>query len=168
MMVIVVSAGLGVWPASFIVRSETSSLRLRSKASGIGWFFGGIIRSGFGLGAPYLYNSDAANLGAKIGFVFFGTSLLGVVVTWFTVPELKGLSTTEIDRLFEKKSSLQRVRTAEWERVESGDDLPLRDIGLGRERTNETNDSQVTEESASMQGTKPADSYEPLRKRPTF
>lgn len=168
MMVVVVSAGLGVWPASFLVRSETSSLRLRSKASGIGWVVGGVVRCGFGIGAPFLYNSDAANLGAKIGFVFFGTSLLGVVVTWFTVPELKGLSTTEIDRLFEKKSSLQRVRTAEWERVESGDDLPLRETSLGRERTNDNNGSRITEESASIEGAKPVDSYEPLRKRPTF
>jgi hypothetical protein len=160
MMVIVVTAGLGVWPASYIVRSETSSLRLRSKTSGLGWLFGGIMRCAAGFGIPYLYNSDAANLGAKTGFVFFGTSLIGVVITWFLVPELKGLSTTEIDRLFEKKSSVRS-----WESVESGDDLPLRSSGLGRERTNS---SAVTGDSGSIDATKPAEPFEPLRKRPTF
>ena len=165
MMVIVITAGLGVWPASYIIRSETSSLRLRSKTSGLGWLIGGVIRCAAGFGIPYLYNTDAANLGAKIGFVFFATSLIGVMITWFIVPELKGLSTTEIDRLFEKKSSVRRVRTAEWERVESGDDLPLRSSDLGRERTNS---SVVTGDSGSIDATKPAEPFEPLRKRPTF
>ena len=167
-MVVVVTAGLGAWPASYIVRSETSSLRLRSKTSGLGWLFGGIVRCAFGIGFPYLYNSDAANLGAKTGFIVFATSLIGVVITWFFIPELKGLSTTQIDRLFEKTTSVRRVRTAEWERVESGDDLPLRDTGLARERTNESDLSQDSGSvQVSLEGAKPVESFEPLRRRPT-
>lgn len=164
-MVIVVTAGLGVWPASFIVRSETSSLRLRSKTSGLGWFYGGIVRCVFGIGAPYLYNSDAANLGAMTGFVFAGTSILGVVITWFAVPELKGLTTTEIDRVFDKPAMIRRIHTGEWERIETGDELPLRTTDLDRETTNDTDESQAAD---SIQGAKPAESFEPLRKRPTF
>ena len=158
-MVIVVTAGLGVWPASYIVRSETSSLRLRSKTSGLGWLCGGIIRCVAGFSVPYLYNADAANLGAKTAFVFFGTSLIGVVITWFLVPELKGLSITEIDRLFEKNSSVR------WERVERGDDLALQGAELGHERTNS---SAFTGDSGSIHATKPVEPFEPLRKRPTF
>ena len=167
-MTIIVSAGLGVWPASFIVRSETSSLRLRSKTSGLGWLFGGLVRCGFGIGAPYLYNPDAANLGGKTGFIFAGTSLIGLVVTWFFVPELKGLSTTEIDRLFEKPSAIRRVSTSQWQRIESGDEAPLRSNDLDREPTNETTGSHLTEDVDSLQEVKPADAFEPLRRRPTF
>lgn len=169
MMVIVVTAGLGVWPASFIVRSETSSLRLRSKTSGLGWLIGGVVRCGFGLGAPFLYNTDAGDLGAKTGFVFAGTSLIALAITWFFVPELKGLSTTEIDRLFEKPNvGISRVGTGQWQRIEDGDEMPLQSNDLERERTSETGGSRFTEDSDSLQGVKPAEAYEPLRRRPTF
>ena len=87
MMLIIVVVGLGAWPAAFLLASETSSFRLRSKTSGLGWLLGGVIRTGFGFATPYLYNPDAANLGAKIGFVFLGTSALGVVITWYVFPD---------------------------------------------------------------------------------
>ena len=162
-MLIIVVAGLSAWPASYVVSSETSSLRLRSKTSGLGWLIGGIIRCGFDVGSPYLYNSDAGDLGAKTGFVFCGTAAVGVVITWFTLPEMKGLNSAEIDHLFEQKRSVRRVNTSQFERVGSGDDLPLRNM-----------DSESTEydaasvDSSSIGPVISTESYHPLRKRPTF
>ena len=127
-MLIIVTAGLGAWPASYVVASETSSLRLRSKTQGVGWLLGGGIGCGFGFGVPYLYNSDAADLGGKVGFIFLGLSALGVLITWFLVPELKGLTAVDIDRVFEKNVPVRRANTAQWEALPNEDEMPLRQL----------------------------------------
>ncbi|EQL01872.1 alpha glucoside transporter [Ophiocordyceps sinensis CO18] len=41
MILVVVVAGLGVWPASYTVGSETSSLHLRARSQGVGWLTSG-------------------------------------------------------------------------------------------------------------------------------
>lgn len=34
-------------------------------------------------------NPDAGNLGAKVGFIFFGTGLVAAIGGWFLYPETK-------------------------------------------------------------------------------
>lgn len=127
MILIIAVASLGAWPASYVVSSETSAITLRAKTSGIGWFLGGLIRAGFDFGMPYLYNSDAdsLNLGGKVGFVFFGTCVVGFVLSWAIVPELKGRSPLEADRLFEKKVPSWRFTAPEYTSLSSTDQLSL-------------------------------------------
>jgi len=127
MILIIGFASLGAWPASFVVSGETSSLNLRAKTAGIGWLLSNIMRSGFDLGMPYLYNSDAAslNLGGKTGFVFAGTAGLALILSWLIVPELKGRSPVEADRLFEKKVPAWRFTAPEYTSLESTDQLSL-------------------------------------------
>jgi hypothetical protein len=158
MVGIIICCGIGCWPAAFTVAAETSTLELRSKTSGIGWLLGGIIQGGFGLGTPQFYNPDAANLGAKTGFIFAGTSALGVLFTYFFIPELKGKSAVEIDRVFQKyRGSVRRAPTSEWERVDSMDKLdPTESNG------------QYSTASRSTSNAEPVDTWEPLRKRPTY
>ncbi|KAK3705979.1 hypothetical protein LTR37_012973 [Vermiconidia calcicola] len=174
MMAIVITAGLGAWPAGYVVASETSSLRLRSKTTGLGWLIGGIIRLIFGFTVPYLYNTDAANLGGKIGFVYIATTGLGVAITWFFVPEMKGLNSSEIDRLFERGAKpwqtgtgFRRVNTSQFERVESTEDeTPLRNFKtMSSDRSDYDSYSGVINVQEPMP---PQDAFEPLRKRPTF
>lgn len=138
MILIIAVASLGVWPASYVVSSEVSALTLRAKTSGVGWLLGGIGRAGFDLGMPYLYNSDAssANLGGKIGFVFFGTCIIGFTLTWFFVPELKGRSALEADRLFAKKVPAWRFTAPEYTSLGSEDQL-----GLAPTRSSEQRES---------------------------
>ncbi|OAA40948.1 General substrate transporter [Metarhizium rileyi] len=99
----IVVAGLSVWPASYAVGAETSSLQLRGKTQGLGWLTAGASASIFGFCTPYLYNSDAANLKSKIGFIFAGLCALAGVVSYFHVPEMKGRTPAEIDEMFEAK-----------------------------------------------------------------
>ena len=122
-MILVISvAGLGVWPAAYVVSSETSSLRLRSKTQGLTWIGGGAIKAGFDLGMPYAYNPDAANLRAKTGFLFCGTAAVGVIITWFFVPEMKGRTPVEIDRLFELKTPAWRFQVVTFTEYEESVD----------------------------------------------
>lgn len=100
-MVVIITAGVGVWPASYVVAGETSALRLRSKSQGVGFFMQGVSKCVFGFCSPYLYNLDAAALGAQTGFIIMGTALTGLVLSWFFVPEMKGRTAAEIDKLFE-------------------------------------------------------------------
>ncbi|KAF2714952.1 MFS general substrate transporter [Pleomassaria siparia CBS 279.74] len=97
---IVVTCGLGCWPASYAIGGETSSLRLRPKSLAIGRLANNLFSTAMNFVLPYLFNPDAANLGAKTGFLFTITSSISAVLIYFYVPELKGRSALEIDRFF--------------------------------------------------------------------
>lgn len=49
---------------------------------------------------PYLLNPPHANLGSKVGFIFGTAAVLATVFAFFCVPECKGRTLEEIDRLF--------------------------------------------------------------------
>ncbi|KAK6212140.1 hypothetical protein QIS74_10094 [Colletotrichum tabaci] len=110
LIAVVIVAGLGVWPASHVVSAETSALHLRSKGQGIGWFTAGANNAVFGFVLPYLFNPDKGNLKAKTGFVFAGLCALGLVVSYFFVPEMKGRTSAEIDRMFEARLPARQFR----------------------------------------------------------
>ena len=100
MMLVVITAGVGAWPASFAVKVETSALRLRAKTQGVGELFHNIASIVFNLVLPYMYNPDAGYLRGKMGFVYGGICLFTAVVTWLVVPEMKGRSVLDIDHMF--------------------------------------------------------------------
>lgn len=107
---VVIVAGLGVWPASHVVGAETSALHLRSKAQGIGWFTAGANNSIFGFVLPYIFNPDKGNLKAKTGFVYAGLCALGLVISFLCIPEMKGRTPAEIDRMFESRLPARQFR----------------------------------------------------------
>lgn len=94
---------MGVWPVSYVLAAETSSLRIRALTQGIGWFSSGLSTAIFGISLPYIFNPDAGNLKGKTGFVYMGFCILGVVITWWTVPEMKNRTTADIDAMFAAK-----------------------------------------------------------------
>ncbi len=98
-----VVVGVGIWPVAYVVGGETSSLRLRAKTQGIGWFCGAFAQGAFGISLPYAYNIDEGALKAKTGFIIAGFSTIALVVTWFFVPEMKERTAAEIDVMFERR-----------------------------------------------------------------
>lgn len=50
-----------------------------------------------------MYNVDSGNLGARTGFVYAGTSVFLIVIAYLYCPNTAGLSTEEIDHLYEQK-----------------------------------------------------------------
>ncbi|KAK5944778.1 hypothetical protein PMZ80_001978 [Knufia obscura] len=121
MMVIIATVGLGVWPASYVVASETSTLRLRAKTSGVGWFVSGGVSASFGALFPIFYNTDALNLRAQTGYPVGGFAALSLVLAFFFVPEMKDRSAAEIDRMFELKIPARQFKN--WEA--GSDNVPL-------------------------------------------
>ncbi|KAF1917377.1 hypothetical protein BDU57DRAFT_163180 [Ampelomyces quisqualis] len=57
-MITIVVSGIGVWPVSFAASAETSSLPLRAKIQGIGWFVSALCSTVLGLSLPYVSNPD--------------------------------------------------------------------------------------------------------------
>ena len=112
MMLTIIVCGLVVWPASFAVAAETSSLQLRAKTQGIGWMVSAFSSAVSGIALPYIFNPDAGDLRGKTGFVYAGTCLIGAVVSWAIVPEMKGRTTRDIDRMFELRIPARRFK--EW------------------------------------------------------
>ena len=104
-MLVILICGLSVWPAYHAIGAEVSSLDLRAKSQGIGWGFGGATTTVFAIALPYLYNVDAGDLRGKTGFVYFGLSAVGLLISWYMVKETRDLSQEEIDRLYEKETN---------------------------------------------------------------
>jgi hypothetical protein len=117
MMLTIFVCGLGVWPASFAIAAETSSLQLRAKSQGIGWFASAFASTIAGLVLPYVFNPDGGNLRGKTGFTFMASCFIGAAVSWYLIPEMKGRSVNEIDRMFEEKVPARQFKS--WRREQS-------------------------------------------------
>ncbi|RDL39117.1 uncharacterized protein BP5553_03457 [Venustampulla echinocandica] len=99
---------------SWSMSPELSSYKLRQQTQSIGiavqaftsWFFAFV--------TPYLYNvgPDSGNLGAKTGFIFMGSSVVLFGLAYFWVPETQGLTTEELDYLYEARTSPRMFKTS--------------------------------------------------------
>ncbi|CAG8951716.1 hypothetical protein HYFRA_00005516 [Hymenoscyphus fraxineus] len=92
---------------SWTMAPELSSYRLRQPTQSIGICMQALTSWFFAFVTPYMYNigPGSGNLGAKTGFVFAGTSILLGIMAWLWLPETRGLSTEELDRLYEERVS---------------------------------------------------------------
>ncbi|GAB1217735.1 hypothetical protein ATERTT37_006976 [Aspergillus terreus] len=92
--------GLSWAPISYIVLGEVSNSRVKEKTSNLAVSISVITTFIVSFTVPYLINAPYANLGGKVGFLYGGITFVSVAVAYFYVPELKGLSLEEVDRLF--------------------------------------------------------------------
>lgn len=118
MMLTIIVCGVGVWPASYAVAAETSSLQLRAKTQGLGWAVNAFSVAASGIALPYIFNPDAGNLRGKVGFTYVGTCVLGVLISWLLVPEMKGRTVADIDRMFELGLKTRDFRSYRDDRVQ--------------------------------------------------
>ncbi|KAJ4355271.1 hypothetical protein N0V95_003101 [Ascochyta clinopodiicola] len=87
----------------WVITAEVSSYRLRAKTQSIGVISNATVTWLFTFTVPYMYNTDAGNLGSRAGFVFMGSSVLLLIGSWFLVPDLHGFTTDEVDWLYSQK-----------------------------------------------------------------
>lgn len=95
---------LTIGPQSFGLAAEVSATRLRSHTVSLArlvYQLCGLITSTI---EPYLINPTAANLKGKTAFVWFGVSSLTILWCVLRLPETKGITYTEMDILFEKRT----------------------------------------------------------------
>jgi sugar porter (SP) family MFS transporter len=85
------------------VISETASTRLRSQAQSIAVFTAWSEAVMWTAVLPYLINPNAANLKAKIGFMYGGFGVFIWIFIFYCVPEYRGRQLEEIDEMFLKR-----------------------------------------------------------------
>lgn len=95
-------------PVIFAMVSEIPSSTLRSRSVALARFTYAVLNVAANVVTTYQLNPTAWAWGAKSGFFWAGSSILGLLFTWFYVPEPKGRTVAELDLLFEKKVSARR------------------------------------------------------------
>jgi MFS transporter, SP family, sugar:H+ symporter len=83
-----------------VVIGELPSTKLRSKVIALCYIAGWSSDLLIICGMPYLLSPDYVNLGAKVGFIFGGISILVFLWTFFFLPETKDRTLEEIDEMF--------------------------------------------------------------------
>jgi MFS transporter, SP family, general alpha glucoside:H+ symporter len=87
---------------AFSLLAEVATPRLRAKTAAIGYATHAVLGVLWQFCIPYMFNPDKGNLGAKVGFVFGGLSVLSIVYFFFWQPETAGRSYQELDEMFAK------------------------------------------------------------------
>jgi len=89
-------------PVAWVSIGEIFPLPIRSRGVGLStasnWFWNCII----GVITPYLVGEKYANLSSKIFFMWGSLCIISVAFAYFLVPETKGLSLEQVDRMLEE------------------------------------------------------------------
>jgi SP family general alpha glucoside:H+ symporter-like MFS transporter len=100
---------------AWTITPELSSSRLRQHTQSIGFLVQAVSSWLFHMIVPYIYNTDAGNLGAKTGFVFAALSAALLVGSWFMVPETAGKSVEEINAAYQQGVSPRKFHSVQLE-----------------------------------------------------
>lgn len=119
------SYGLGWGPAHWTITAEIPEQRLRDKVArtaGIIVIIGNFLVA---FSIPYLLYEPYAALSSKVGFIFAPICVLAGLWVFFFLPETKGLSLENIDRLFhERVGTLQSLK---WKPTPVAEEAPVED-----------------------------------------
>ncbi|KAF1835653.1 general substrate transporter [Decorospora gaudefroyi] len=89
-------------PGAWVLIGEIFPLPIRAKGVALStasnWFWNFVI----GFITPYMVDQDYGNLKAKVFFIWGATCTACVVFAYFLVPETKGLSLEQVDRMLEE------------------------------------------------------------------
>lgn len=94
---------LTIGAMAFAILGEASSTVLRAKTMSLATATQAVCGLAMNFAIPYMVNPDEANLKGKVGFIFGGLAAIATFGSWLYVPELKGKTFDEIDRLFAAK-----------------------------------------------------------------
>ncbi|KAH8812770.1 putative MFS transporter [Xylogone sp. PMI_703] len=92
-----------IGPICFVIISEVSATRLKSKTIAIATAVQAGATIVFTVAMPYMLNGDEADWRGKAGYLFGGISLVCCVWCYFRLPETRRRTYEEIDILFERK-----------------------------------------------------------------
>lgn len=89
-----------VGPVCFVIISETSATRVRSKTIAVATAVQAVVAIAMTVAIPYLFNPDQANVRGKIGFFFGGLAAVSLLWSYIRVPETSGRTYEELDLMF--------------------------------------------------------------------
>jgi hypothetical protein len=85
-----------VWLSS----AEMHSIRLRTYGQANTTFIYNIFAFGASFWTPYMLNPAYGNMGANVGYFYFGVTVVFVILVFFFVPETSRLTLEQIDDYF--------------------------------------------------------------------
>jgi MFS transporter, SP family, sugar:H+ symporter len=88
-------------PLNYIITTELPASRLRDKTQRVASFVNIATNFVFSFSTPYLLDAPYADLGSKVGFIYGGLAIASFVFAYFCVPEMKGRTLEEINRMFQ-------------------------------------------------------------------
>jgi MFS transporter, SP family, general alpha glucoside:H+ symporter len=94
---------LSIGPVTFVLISECSATRVRSKSIAVCTAAQGLLGIVMTVAIPYMIAPDQAALQGKMGFFFGGLSVLCFIWSYLRVPETAGRTYEELDLLFDKR-----------------------------------------------------------------
>jgi MFS transporter, SP family, sugar:H+ symporter len=95
-------------PLTYVVTTEVPALRLRDASQRTASMVNVLMMFVVNFSIPYLLYEPGAALGSRVGFIFAGVLALAFIFTYFFVPECKGKSLEQIDRMFNEGISLRK------------------------------------------------------------
>jgi SP family general alpha glucoside:H+ symporter-like MFS transporter len=98
-------------PMTFVVLSEVSATKLRSRTIAVATASQALISIAVTIAVPYMFNPENGNMRGKIGFVFGGLAFLCLTWSYFRLPETKGRTFRELDIMFERKVATRQFRS---------------------------------------------------------
>lgn len=90
--------------------AEVPTLQLREKTITVATFSGFCVSILITFVSPFMQDADYGNLGARIGFVWGGFSVVAALWTFFYLPETGSRSLEELDELFLAGVSVWKFR----------------------------------------------------------
>jgi SP family sugar:H+ symporter-like MFS transporter len=91
-------------PAAWVVIGEIFPLPIRAKGVALSTASNWLWNFVLGYVTPYMVDADQGNLGPKVFFVWGGCCTLCFIFAYFMVPETKGLSLEQVDRMLEEST----------------------------------------------------------------
>ncbi|KAL6705024.1 hypothetical protein ACN47E_007427 [Coniothyrium glycines] len=122
-----------IGPICYSLVSEIPSTRLRALTIALArncYNVSGIVAN---IITPQMLNPTAWNWGAKTGFFWAGTSIVGIAWSWWRLPEPKGRTFGELDDLFEKRVSARRFKSTDVVAVSGSIVSEMEEDGGGRD-----------------------------------
>lgn len=102
-------------PVTWLVMAEPVSSRHRLPQTTVTFVVYWLTYLVISFATPFLVDKTAVNMGPYITYLWFGGVVVSLVWIYMCVPELTGLSQTEIDMLFEER--VPAWRSKQWKRA---------------------------------------------------
>lgn len=113
---------LTVGPLCFTVMSEVSAVKLRGTTIALSNVTVTITSIITAVGIPYALDTNGANWGGKLGFLFAGLGLLNMAWCYFFLPETGRRTFEELDLMFQLKVPTKRFKSYRIEGTHVADD----------------------------------------------
>lgn len=109
-----------VGPICFVVISECSAARVRSRTIAVATAAQAVLGIVMTVAIPYMINADQADMQGKLGFFFAGLGALCGAWGFFRLPETMGRTYEELDLMFHRRVPARMFRDYRFEMAEAG------------------------------------------------